>query len=82
VTYEKIKVLVETAERSFRGYVHKPLKDERHRLSDHLNEYDKNFLCLSDVQINERGHQYRPGEQSEFIAIAINAITYVQPITD
>ncbi len=82
MSHEKIKVLVETAERTFRGYVHKPVMDDRYRLSDHLNQYDKNFLCLSDVQINERGQQYRAGDKTDFIAISVSAITFVTPLPD
>lgn len=82
MAHERIRVLVETAERTFRGVVHKPMIDDRYRLSDHLNTYDKNFLCLTDVTINERGQQYRAGDKAEFVAIAIAAITFVQPIQD
>lgn len=82
MTHEQIRVLVETAERTFRGTVHKPIVDDTYRLSDHLNSYDKKFLCLSDVMINERGQEYRAGKTHEFVAIALTAITYVSPIED
>ncbi|MDZ4169076.1 MAG: hypothetical protein U1E26_05425 [Coriobacteriia bacterium] len=82
MTHEQIKVLVETSERTFRGVVHKPIVDDTYRLSDHLNNYDKKFLCLSDVAINERGQEYRAGTQQEFVAIALSAITYITPIAD
>lgn len=80
--YERVHVLVETAERSFRGYVHKPVKDGNHRLSDYLNDLDGQFLCLTDVRINERGHQYRPGEKADFIAVSVGSITFVQPLAE
>jgi len=79
VGYEKVLVLVETAERSFRGYVHKPIKGDDFRLSDYINTYGKQFLCLSDVSINDRGQQYRAGEKRDFVAIGIQAITYIAP---
>jgi hypothetical protein len=82
VTVEQVKVLVETSERTFRGTIHKPVKDESFRLSDHLNDYDKRFLCLSDVTVHERGQQYRPGEKRDFVAIAISAISYLTPLDD
>ncbi len=82
MTHEQIRVLVETAERTFRGTVHKPIIDDTYRLSDHLNSYDKKFLCLSDVMINERGQEYRAGQKQEFVAIALSAITYVTPLND
>lgn len=82
MTHEQIRVLVETSERTFRGTVHKPIIDDTYRLSDHLNNYDKKFLCLSDVMINERGQEYRAGTQQAFVAISLTAITYVTPVTE
>jgi hypothetical protein len=82
MSHERIRVLVETTERTLRGTVHKPVGDDRYRLSDYLNTYDRTFLCLTDVQINERGQEYRAGEHADFIAVAVNAITYIRPIDD
>jgi hypothetical protein len=80
-SYERIKVLVESAERSFRGYVYKR-KSERFRLSDYLNTYDKQFLCLTDVMITDRGKEYRVGDKRDFVAIAIASVTFVTPMTE
>lgn len=82
MTHKKIRVLVETAERSFRGYVHMPVKDDMFRLSDHLNTFGKEFLCLSDVVMNERNQQYRAGEKFSFVAIAVHSIVFVTPIEE
>lgn len=82
MSHEKIRVLVETAERSFRGYIHMPIKDDMFRLSDHLNTFGKEFLCLSDVTMNERGQQYRAGDRHDFVAVAIHSITFVTPIDE
>jgi len=78
--HERVRVLVETQERAFKGTVYKPVKDEQFRLSDHLNTYDRTFLCLTDVQIADRGQAWRVSDKREFIAIAVNAITYVTPL--
>ncbi len=80
--YRKIKVLVETAERSFKGFIFKPEDDEdtQLRLSDYLNHYDDKFLRLAEVEITERGQHYRIGEKQEFVAVAVNAITYIAPM--
>lgn len=78
--HERIRVLVETDERAFKGFIYKPVKEEGFRLSDHLNTYGKDFICLSDVQISERGQSYRVGEKRDFVAIAIGAITYITPL--
>jgi hypothetical protein len=80
MTHEQVSVIVETAERSFVGTLHKPIVDDTYRLSDHLNSYDKKFLCLSDVTVRERGQQHRPGERHDFIAVALTAITYISPV--
>jgi len=78
--HQIIRVLVETAERSFKGNVYKPVKDDRFRLSDHLNTYGKQFLCLTDVEISDRGQHYRVGEKQPFVAISVSAITYLAPL--
>ncbi|PKQ16038.1 MAG: hypothetical protein CVT67_06960 [Actinobacteria bacterium HGW-Actinobacteria-7] len=78
--HEQVRVMVETDERTFRGVIHKPLKDDQFRLSDHLNEYQRRFLCLSDVTINERGQQYRAGDSHPFVAISVASITFIAPI--
>ena len=78
--YERVRVVVETAERTFRGYLYKPLVSADHRLSDYINEYDRPFLCLSDVQVNDRGQTHRPGEKREFVAISTSAISYIAPM--
>ena len=44
--FQRIKVLVETAERSFTGYIYKPRQGEGYRLSDYLNHYPDKFLPL------------------------------------
>jgi hypothetical protein len=80
--YEQVRVIVETAERTFRGCLYKPTVDASHRLSDYLNEYDRPFLCLSDVNVNDRGQTHRPGEKREFIAISVTAIHYIAPMRD
>lgn len=82
MTHETLRVMIETDERTFKGTVHKPVKDDTFRLSDHLNDYDKRFICLSDVTVHERGQQYRAGEHRDFVAVAVSAISYLTPIDD
>ncbi len=78
--FEKIKVLVETAERGFKGYVYKLQMDEAYRLSDYLNTYDRRFLCLTDVEVHDRGQDYRVHAKKPFVAISLASITYVAPV--
>jgi hypothetical protein len=80
--YERIRVIVETNERSFRGFLYKPIINSTHRLSDHLNEYERPFLCLSDVSVNDRGQTYRSGDKRDFVAISVASITFVAPMRD
>jgi hypothetical protein len=80
--YERIRVLVETTERAFRGYIYKPVKEGGYRLSDHLNDYEHSFIKLADVQVLDRGQQYRVGDKRDFVAVAVASITYITPLRD
>jgi hypothetical protein len=80
--YERIRVLVETTERAFRGYLYKPVKEGGYRLSDHLNDYEHSFIKLADVQVLDRGQQYRAGEKRDFVAVSVASITYITPLRD
>lgn len=77
--FRKIRVLVETSERSFKGLVHVPVGGPA-RLSDYLNHYDEMFLRLSDVEITERGQHYRVGDKQPFVAVSVASITYITPL--
>jgi hypothetical protein len=79
--FERIRVIVETAERSFRGYISRPV-DASVRFSDYLNNYDRPFIALSDVAVNDRGQTHRPGESHQFVAIATDAITFIAPLKE
>jgi len=81
-THQRVRVLVETEKRTFVGNVYMPVRNERFRLSDHLNSYDKEFLCLADVRVKDRGQEHRPGELREFVAISVSSITYVTPVDE
>lgn len=78
--YQRIRVLVETEQRSFKGYVYKPINDENQRLSDYINTYGQRFLRLADVEVTERGQHYRVGDKVPFLAISVAAITYIAPL--
>lgn len=82
MTYRKIQVLVETLERTVVGFIHKPESEGQRRLSDYLNEYDRCFVCLTDVEIKDRGQHHRVGDKRAFIAIALSAICYITPLED
>lgn len=79
-TLKRVRVLVETTERSFRGYVYMPADGVR--LSDHLNSYRKHFLCMDGVEISDRGKHYATGDSAGFVAIAISQITYIRPLDE
>ncbi|MDP2182264.1 MAG: hypothetical protein Q8K99_06820 [Actinomycetota bacterium] len=78
--YQRIRVLVETGERSFKGYIFKPQQGDGFRLSDYLNHYPDKFLRLSECEVTERGQHYRVGDKQGFIAVAVSAITYIAPM--
>jgi hypothetical protein len=78
--YQRIRVVVETAERTMRGYIYKPKMNEHYRLSDYINAYGDKFLRLSEVEILDRGQTHRVGDRQDFVAISVAAITYIAPI--
>lgn len=78
--YQKIKILVETEQRSFKGYLYKPVTESAQRLSDYINSYGQRFLRLADVEITERGQHYRVGDKIPFLAVSVSAITYIAPL--
>jgi hypothetical protein len=80
--YEMVRVLVETDERAFRGYLSRPADAQAQRLSDYLNGYGRPFLCLSDVTITDRGQTHRPGDKRDFIAISVAEIHFIAPMRD
>jgi len=80
--YEPVRILVETEERAITGTIYKPIKGEGFRLSDYLNTYDREFLCLADVQIADRGQVSRVSDKREFIAVAVASIICVTPLRD
>jgi len=75
--YRKIRVLVETSQRAFRGVIHQPVSDENLRFSDYINTYPNAFISLTEAQVTERGQHYRVGDKQAYIAIAVSAITYI-----
>ena len=78
----RVKVMVETAERAIIGYMYRPERGPDFRLSDHLNTYDRLFICLNDAEIKDRGQLHRPGDKRRFIAIAVQAVTFITPLEE
>lgn len=79
--YEELYVVVETDERTFRGYIHKPT-DPKIRFSDYLNNYEKSFICLTSVQVFDRGQLYKLSEKHDFIVISVASITFIAPFVE
>lgn len=75
--FQRVRVLVETSQRAFRGVVHQPVNDPPQRFSDYINTYPHAFLSLSEVQVTERGQHYRVGDKQDFAAVSVAAITYI-----
>jgi hypothetical protein len=80
-SFERVLVLVETAERTFRGYLYRPVSEREPRLSDYLNNYSRPFISLADVAVYDRGQTHRAGERREFVAIAVSAVTFITPMS-
>ncbi|MDF1543399.1 MAG: hypothetical protein RQ731_04100 [Anaerosomatales bacterium] len=80
--YRKIRVLVETSQRAFRGIIHQPVTGENLRFSDYINTYPNAFISLTEAQVTDRGQHYRVGDKQAHIAIAVSAITYITALDD
>lgn len=81
--HQRVRVLIETAHRTYRGDIYKPVRDEAlgvSRLSDHLNTYGKAFIALTDVEISEHGQDYPSENRRPFVAVAVAAVTHVEPL--
>jgi hypothetical protein len=75
--YRKVRVLVESSQRAFRGIIHQPVTEENLRFSDYINTYPNAFISLTEAQVTERGQHYRVGDKQDYIAISVSAITYI-----
>lgn len=83
--HQRVRVLVETPSRQFKGDIYKPVRDEAlgvSRLSDHLNTYGKAFLSLTDVEVCEHGQEYPTEEKRPFVAVALSAVVSVEPLEE
>jgi hypothetical protein len=75
----RVHVLVETRERTFKGYLHMPAV-EGVRLSDHLNSLGDRYLRMSNVKVSPLGDMLRVTGEHEFVAVAAPNITYITPL--
>jgi hypothetical protein len=72
------RIVVETARHRLTGVVRLPRDGYRSRLTDYLNASERDFLALTDVEIEplEGGG---PLERREFVALSLSHVVLVMP---
>ena len=79
--FKRHRVFVETGQRNFKGDLYQPTQSGE-RLSDYINTYDREFLCLTNVEIADRGMEYRVLMRADFVALSVNSITFIMPLEE
>lgn len=73
-------VYIETAEYIIRGYVHMPKIGKRSRLLTEILNTTKQFIAVTDCQIESKLAPQRDVEKFDFIEVNISTILIMRPI--
>jgi uncharacterized protein DUF6812 len=72
------RVVVETARHRITGLLRLPRDGYRSRLTDYLNASERDFLALTDVEI-ESLEGAAPAERRQFVALSLSHVVLVMP---
>jgi hypothetical protein len=75
------RVVVETARHRITGLLRLPRDGYRSRLTDYLNASERDFLALTDVEI-ELLDGGPPLERRPFVALSLSHVVLVVPVED
>lgn len=75
------RVVVETARHRISGVLRLPRDGYRSRLTDYLNASERDFLALTDVEI-EPLDGGSPLERRPFVALSLSHVVLVMPVED
>jgi hypothetical protein len=75
------RIVVETARHRITGVLRLPRDGCRSRLTDYLNASERDFLALTDVEIEALEGGF-PLERREFVALSLSHIVLVMPASD
>jgi hypothetical protein len=81
VEHRDQRIVVETGRYRITGVLRLPRDGYRSRLTDFLNASEREFLALTDVQIEQLDAPAAP-EHRSFIAVALRHITLAMPADD
>ncbi|HXE45793.1 MAG TPA: hypothetical protein VN635_11410 [Conexibacter sp.] len=70
------RVLIETARYRLTGTVRLPAEGYGSRLTDHLNAGEREFLALTDVEIEALDGPARPHERHGYVALGRRHIVF------
>jgi hypothetical protein len=70
------RVVIETERYRFTGTVRLPAEGYRSRLTDHLNAGEREFVALTDVEIEALDDPARPHERHDYVALGRRHIVF------
>jgi hypothetical protein len=74
-------IIVETEHHRITGFLRLPSDGYRSRITDYLNSDERQFVALTDVQI-EPLHGAPRTERRDFIALSLRHVVLVMPASD
>jgi hypothetical protein len=75
------RVVVETARHRITGLLRLPRDGYRSRLTDYLNSSEREFLALTDVEIDALEGDSAT-ERRQFVALSLSHVVLVMPVED
>jgi hypothetical protein len=72
------RIIVETDRYRLSGVLHIPRDGSRSRMSDFLNESDRTFLAMTDVEIEPVDGREPPARRA-FVAVSVDHIVIAMP---
>jgi uncharacterized protein DUF6812 len=75
------RIVVETTRHRITGVLRLPRDGYRSRLTDYLNASERDFLALTDVEIDALDDG-GPLERREFVAVSLSHVVLVMPAQD
>lgn len=76
--HQEQRIVVETENYRITGTLRTPRDGYRSRLTDFLNSADRNFLALTDVELEPLNGHGHPAQRS-FIAVSLSQIVLAMP---
>jgi hypothetical protein len=75
------RIVIETLRNRITGTVRLPRDGYRSRMTDYLNAFERGFLALTDVQIEQLDGS-GPPVQRQFVAVGVRHVVLAGPAPD